>query len=358
MAPAKRRRLYRKTDSEGETDMEGQDRLFEDAGAQRKLLHRLAIVIDRRPDLTESCRKMLIAVLPSSLLAPANARREVQQLAVKLVGEILDRVAADLEVAASTANAEAVATETAADTLRTAVSDSEATLARAKEVVASRSQELDAASVKSIEMEKVLTERQNEQRKADPGLVEVTLYRDRLETAVSSSLRALQSGECEVGEAHKILKGFLPLVRTLDLEESLLKALPTSCAKKPSERGNFDQMVVQELDRVLTEKVDAMSREIEKREQTSQSIADRVNEARRARKAAQEVQTAASAQLVEARKQEKAARSAVEEAKKAITDSQPSRSAASYAAKMQHTSSKDFRDKCLNPFIALRDKLS
>lgn len=186
----------------------------------------------------------------------------------------------------------------------------------------------------------------------------MALYRDKIELAVNSSLRALQSGECNVGEARQILKGFLPLVRTLDLEESLLKALPTTCAKKPSERGNFDQLVMQQLDHVLTEKVAAMSREIEKREQASQSVADRVKEARRARLVAQEAQKAASERLVEAKKQQSSANSAVEAAHKAIADTQPSRSAASYKAKLQHTSVKDFKDKCLNPFVSLRDNKS
>mmetsp|Transcript_126037 Transcript_126037/g.245857 ORF Transcript_126037/g.245857 Transcript_126037/m.245857 type:complete len:361 (-) Transcript_126037:88-1170(-) len=358
MGPAKRRRLYRKTDSEGETDIEGQDRLFEDAGVQRKLLHRLAVVIDRRPDLSESCRKMLITALGGSLLAPANERRGVQQLAVRLVSQIFEGIVGELEVIASSADAEANATESAADTLRAAVDESEAALARATEVVAARSQELDEASVKSIETEKVLIERQNEQRKADPGLVEVALYRDRLELAVNSSLRALQSGDCEAGEAGKILKGFLPLVKSLDLEDSLLKALPTTCAKKPSERSNFDQLVMQQLERVLTEKVQSMSQEIKKREQACQELSDRVNDARQTRIAVQEVQKAASARLVEARKLQSNANDAVEAAHKAISDSQPVRSAASYTAKMKHTSLKDFKEKCLNPFVALRDKHS
>jgi len=301
---------------------------------------------------------MLIASLPSSLLAPANLRHEVQHLAVKLVGEIMDSILIDLEVASGSAQAEAAATESAADALRAAVCESEAALASAMEEVTSRSVELDAAAVKNIDAEKVLTERQIEQRKADPGLVEVTLYRDRLEMAVNSSLRALQSGDCDEKEARQILKGFLPLVKTLDLEESLLMALPTTCAKKPSQRGNFDRLVIQQLEGVLTEKVTTMSQEIKKREQACQSIADKVNDARQVRTAAQEAQKAASVRLVEAKKKQSSAGSAVEASRKAIADSQPSRSAASYAAKMQNTSVKDFRDKCLDPFVRLREKSS
>jgi hypothetical protein len=301
---------------------------------------------------------MLIGTLPGSLLAPANLRYEVQHLAVKLVGDILDSILVDLEVASGSAQAEAAATESAAEALRAAVCESEAALASAIEEVTSRSVELDAAAVKTIDAEKVLTERQNEQRKFDPGLVEVTLYRDRLEMAANTSLRALQSGECSEKEARQILKGFLPLVKTLDLEESLMKALPTACAKKPSQRGKFDLLVIQQLEGVFTEKVATMSQEIQKREKACQSIADKVNDARQVRTAAQEAQKAASVRLVEAKKKQSSAGSAVEASRKAIADSRPSRSAASYAAKMQNTSVKDFRDKCLDPFVRLREKSS
>merc|ERR1712060_2999 len=68
-----------------------------------------------------------------------------------------------------------------------------------------------------------------------------------------------EEGEWEIAKVQKSLDALLPLAKNLAFDESLITALPTSCMKKPSDRGGFDVMVVNQLEVDLNNRVAALS---------------------------------------------------------------------------------------------------
>merc|ERR1711970_1539882 len=61
------------------------------------------------------------------------------------------------------------------------------------------------------------------------------------------------------GPAHRFLT---PFIANLDLEESLVSALPSSCMKTRDNRGGFDDLVLSELERAMVGRIATLEKNV------------------------------------------------------------------------------------------------
>merc|ERR1712187_740651 len=80
-------------------------------------------------------------------------------------------------------------------------------------------------------------------------------------------------GEWEIAEAKKHVDILLLLAKQLVLDESLMNALSTACMKKPSIRGTFDAMVINQLEASLNGRVVELTATVSANAVASEDIA-------------------------------------------------------------------------------------
>merc|ERR1719409_1327940 len=100
-----------------------------------------------------------------------------------------------------------------------------------------------------------------------------------IEKALSENFLPLKQG-CEPSDAKVHAEVLVPLASRIKLDESLVVALPGFCAKQPSERGAFDQMIVEQLEKEMMQKVSALAQMLIDSEASKTEFATAVEAAR------------------------------------------------------------------------------
>jgi len=196
---------------------------------------------------------MLIETLPFSLGVPADERLTIQTAMVGMAEEVLNIRKSALEAAVA-----------AEDALLTSLQDSEAGLAKAvseaqaafdvqiEKVQLAKSILADATSAADASLQ-VVNDRQEDRTKGDAKMKSAMDGKLALESAFQTHFRQ----PMDEGVRGPSFKELEPFLHDIELEPSLATALPSSCAKAKSERGNFDDLVLQELEKSIAARLAA-----------------------------------------------------------------------------------------------------
>jgi len=210
----------------------------------------VAEVINQAVDLPERCRNMLVDMLPFSLSVPSDQRHEVQTWAVGAVEQTLNGHKSLLEAAIVTEDGKLSTLRSSEVDLVNAVTVAEGALAAQKEVVQSTKISLAEASEAANTASKTLLTSQAEQKAGALKLTSTTEEKAAFEASFQTHFKT----PMEEGAAPN-LKELQPLLKHIEMEASLLKSLPSSCSKSKGDRGSFDEVVLQELEKALTLKI-------------------------------------------------------------------------------------------------------
>merc|ERR1711865_657192 len=148
------------------------------------------------------------------------------------------------------------------ETLGSDVQDAEARHSQASDVVESKKPVLAACFSSASECKTALAAEEEAQRIGDASGLAVEQEHDALKAAVDDHLKVLREGSWETGSAKQHLDILLPLA-TKWTDESLVTALPSTCVKSASERSSFDNMVLDQLELSLKERVAKLGADIE-----------------------------------------------------------------------------------------------
>lgn len=302
-------------------------------------------------DLSEQCREMLIAMVSPSLSTFKSERHNMQQMGVDMIQEKLEEHKQKLTEAVALARKELEELEGSKSTLSASLDSSKALLEEKKQTFLAAHAASQEAKAAVKEAEGAVAEAKNLQKKGDANHAALEKQKAAISAAYEEHYKTPM--EANEGPHHSPLK---PFIESLGLEESLSKALPSSCVKAKEQRGNFDDLVITELGKALVQKI----ADLEK------SIADEVSGVD-ARKAAI---TAAEAQLESMNAAEKtaaeasqAAAAAKHEADAEVTKA--SEEWSSFEPRVQEATEKlntheaarvEFEDGALKDFTSLRDK--
>lgn len=265
----------------------------------------------QQSDLPDTCRKMVLACLPSLAGTPAAERQGSHLLAVTWVEEIMSAAQGNLEKALAEQAAAVEAAEQAGTGLGAAVSGAEAALAAAAEEAKAKTASLAEATQAQKAAKDHVKQQEEAQAAGDEDMNKNQAALTALEAAIVEHYQTL--GEAESGEAHHV--ALLPHIRGAGLEESLLAALPAACNKKSEDRTAFDTMVIDALGSCLRAKASSLSEAVAAAAPAAQARADAVARAREGLEAAAGAQREQAEALVQAQAAERAASEALKAAK-------------------------------------------
>lgn len=159
--------------------------------------------------------------------------------------------------------------------------------------------------------------------------------------------------EANTGPHHIFLKPFL---ETLDLEEALMSALPSSCVKTKEQRGGFDDLVLSQLEKALIGRIGSLEKSLRDEALTmseckaSVASAEETCETKKLteKKAAVDLEAAATAQ--------NEAEVEVDKTSEELATFEPRVQESVKNCRLHETNLTDFVDGPLKSFETLRDK--
>jgi chromosome segregation ATPase len=273
-------------------------------------------VINSAEDLSGHCRSMLIEMLPFSLSYPLDKRHDLQEKAVTMVEETLHAKKSSLQTRLTIETEAFDKLKASEEELLTAVKECETALAAQKDVVdGSKSSMAEITSIANASSE-ALAEKRAAQKAASEKMSRSREEKVSFESAFEEHFKV----PFEQGPHYKDLEPFL---RQLDLEASLVTALPSSCLKSKDQRGSFDDLVLQELDKAFNIKISALSSAIETDTPALAEHDSTVDAAEKQLEVNKEKQKQAASELDAALKEQQNREEALNKAKVAVDEFQP-----------------------------------
>mmetsp|Transcript_117957 Transcript_117957/g.328682 ORF Transcript_117957/g.328682 Transcript_117957/m.328682 type:complete len:354 (+) Transcript_117957:71-1132(+) len=268
--------------------------------------------IGQAKDLPDSCRAMFAAVAPRCLATPASERDKAQAAVVSWIEEVLGGVRARLQAVLDAADAQAADTDKARQSLEAKVAEAKAELTAKEEVVATKESSLTESSQAMVAAKGKLQEAREVETQGEAKLAEVRKEKQSFDTALEESIRFLREEEgFEAEQARQHSEALLPLAKRLGLDESMVLALPPVAVRRPSQRGQFDGMVLEQLEASLRDKVTALDAELGAGVEANRALTEAVTAAHAGVAAAEEGQRTASDALAAALEERRLAAAAL-----------------------------------------------
>lgn len=268
--------------------------------------------------LPERVRGMLVEMMPFSLKFASDERHELQSMAVGMLEQTMTGHKTALD-AKAVAEATALATLKASESnLSTTVTSAEAGLAAQKDVVQSRKTALVEATEAEKSSGNILSTLKTERTTATEAAAQMAAEQTAIAAAFAEHFGPMEEGE---GKAH--FKKLEPFLKKIELEDTLLKALPSTVAKAKDKRGTFDNLVLQELSKAFNIKIAALAASVEAEGPAAQQRDAGVATAEKDHEAKKNDLTQAMAEFEAAEKEHGDREAALGHAKQAVDDFQP-----------------------------------
>lgn len=309
-------------------------------------------------EIPEACQHMLLAGLAHSLCVPVDERHEVQNQVVTMIEEVTSRILGSLQVALDTENDKVAGAEAKMAELDQTVKDAEVSLQAAKAYTSECEAKLKTASEAVCTSKATLTQRLNEQKKGDEGIVKARADKELLESTKSECFEKLKSGGTVAKEAKQLLKKIEPFIKQTGSDASLITAAPATLLKPPEERGSFDQIVLEQLEANFTAKLTEFETQLAEAAPAAEARAEEVQKAQSTHEAAESKQKEASVELCAAKEAQKEANAVVAAAKKAVADYRPDYQAATATRDAKKEELETYVDGSLATFKELKERIS
>lgn len=213
----------------------------------------IAQIIMEAADLPDRCRNMLIESLPFSLTVASDQRHEVQTAVVEMVEQVLTAKKLALEAAVTAEDGKLATLKGSQGEVASKVDEAEAAVAAQKEIVQTAKSVLAEATEAANASWTTLSDQRAEQKVLDASLEQAKTEKSGLESAYEEHFKPMKE---DAAGPH--FKGLEPHLKSIEVESSLLIALPSSCAKAKSERGSFDNVVLEELEKAIISKIESL----------------------------------------------------------------------------------------------------
>lgn len=210
----------------------------------------IAQVIMEADDLPDRCRSMLVDTLPFSLTVASDQRHEIQAAVVEMVEQTLTSKKLAMEAAMTSEDVKLANLKGSQGEVSSKAHDAETAVVAQKEVVQSVKNVLAEATATVNASSATLSDRRTEQTTLDAKLAQAKAEKSGLEAAFEEHFKPIKEGA-----AGQHFKGLEPYLKMIEIESSLLIALPSSCAKGKEHRGSFDNVVLDEFEKAVIKKI-------------------------------------------------------------------------------------------------------
>lgn len=269
-------------------------------------------------DIPDRVRAMLVEMMPHSLKFASDERHELQNMAVDMVEQTLTAKKDTLAACVVVAEGDLAGLKASESQLGGNVTSAEAALTAQKDVAEAKKNALADATEADKASTATLSEKRAEQKNAEKKFVALETDKAAIEAAFAEHFPPMEEGE---SKAH--YKKLEPFLKKIEVESTLLTALPACCAKTKDKRGSFDNLVLVELDKAFKAKIAALSEAVANEVPAAAERQNSVQEAEKdcaAKKAALDAADVSNAAALKALED---CESALSNAKKAVADFAP-----------------------------------
>lgn len=271
-----------------------------------------------------------------------------------MVEETLNNEKAHLESTVKNEDSSLTSFKASESQLGSNVTNAESALATAKATTVSTAAALEEAKAKEKTCKDFLKKTTDDNKAATDKFEEMKVSKDAIEKAMGEHLQPIEDGE----DGKKHFKKFEPFLKQIELESTLLTALPSTCGKAKDKRGSFDVLVLAEFNKALKSKISALGDDIANE---GPAAAAREAAAAAAEKDATEAtsaKTKASEDFEAAKKEEADRTTALEEAKKAVEEFAPKLEERTKALADAKTALAEFESGPFTGFANLKNKVA
>jgi len=285
-----------------------------------KQFKEIAAVLSEAEGWPEPVLAMLGENLQSILGQPKEERHEMQVRCAEMVAEVFKNIEESIQKKITDAESKLAEAGTE-KARRDDQAAADAAIAAAKATALEEANKaLDEASKAGKEATKAVQAAKKEQTAGDAENLANEQKKKDLDAALAEIFQPLKEGAIEEGARKKAIADVTKLGKEFVFDNALLTSLPSALSKKPEDRGSFDGLVVNQLEKALTENAEKLAATLEAAAPAKQARADKVAEAQAVLEAAstkvkdcQEAVKSSEAALKEAEATSKAANKAVKQ---------------------------------------------
>mmetsp|Transcript_24112 Transcript_24112/g.55681 ORF Transcript_24112/g.55681 Transcript_24112/m.55681 type:complete len:371 (+) Transcript_24112:99-1211(+) len=289
--------------------------------------------ISAQTSLSSEVKAMLLAMLPHSLGVPAVARAEHQQRVANMIASVVQEEKSRLEAAAKEEEGKVGELENSKEQLEETSRSFEELVKDAVETADRKQAALAEATASFAKAKEGFDTVMGEQKTHADAAAQAKEMKVALEVACSTHFKALSDGDWSTAGAKTHLDALMPLLKTLNFEDTLVSALPGACMRDPASRGGFDTAVLDQLKAQIETKVEELGKTAEAKESEASAMQAAVDEKREAFEECTQAKEAAAQQKDAAAKSKQELEVKLRDAKKAVVSYEPNVTAARKALK-------------------------
>jgi len=235
-----------------------------------------------------------------------------------MVEQTLNAKKSVMEVAVQTEDAKLGQLKSSGLELTSTANEAETALATQKEVVQVAKCLLADRTTTMTSSRTTLTKLQAEQKTGDAKLASTKEEKSALEAAYENHFKPMKE---EAAGSH--FKDLEPFLETIEMEQSLLIALPSTCGKSKETRGAFDNVVFDELEKAICAKIASLGETVASETPAAVERHAAVEVAQKDFDAKKEAQMQAVAEFEVAQKDQSERQVTLNTAKQAVDEFQP-----------------------------------
>lgn len=219
--------------------------------------------IDMTHDMPGSCKNMLAAMVPEAFTVPVDERHSYQTMFVDIVGECVRKTEENMKVAIGKEQEHVSTLSCKQDTL-------EKNIEEARKIHCDKNTIMEQKKTNLAELFRAVLENRivlsSSKHALDAAAAPVAELKNEIEAchrSISEDLAALRDPAVEASASEAISSRLMALSSHLGIEETLATSLPAACTKKPSERGAFDVMVLDQFEKEVISKAAGFEAQIQ-----------------------------------------------------------------------------------------------
>mmetsp|Transcript_72354 Transcript_72354/g.125521 ORF Transcript_72354/g.125521 Transcript_72354/m.125521 type:complete len:410 (+) Transcript_72354:96-1325(+) len=274
----------------------------------------------QQAELPEACKEMLLIMFPGSLELPLEERHEFHAMVVRMVGDSIQETHSKMIKEVEEAGSAVEAAKAKNTDLEATAVEAESKLKVAGETVQSKETGLQEAAALASNKQTSFDDAKEAQTKGDAESEALKQEKQTYVSALENNFKALSEGNFEGEQAAEHYKVIEPLIANLPLDESLRLALPSTCQKKPGDRGSFDNVIMEQLEKALQTRSAALGEQINAGAAAAEERAAAVQAAEQELQAAKDAKETAQKDLQDAKTKRDEAYELVKSSKKAVAE--------------------------------------
>lgn len=307
----------------------------------------------RSVEIPHAVLNMLSSMCQHAMQSCKDERHKYQDGVVDMMGNVLIGVEADINKTIADLKAKLAGTDDTRAAREAAVKAAEDDLDSKKKETQAKKEALaeDAMAFKAAKAK--VAEAQVTQKNSSKELETLLKSKERLESTMKDLFQPLMAE----GEKNHMVDSLMAFLQKLDLDESMLKALPEAISKEPSARGSFDTDVVSSLSSELAKRTESAAAEIAAAEPAKAQSAAALQDAEVCFEKAKDKQHVGATAYSSARAAQTESETALTTAKKVLADLDPE---VKQIKKDLAVAEKDLADFCSGPkgsFAELRERV-